>query len=296
MSKLEVQLFYVDDQDHELESVVSSFKDNRAVKKTRLIEICAESIVKKNPSACVTLVTDMKSFPNNNFENLEIVRINTIQPQSLLFDLNLYRRNYIRERTTQEDRIFFTDIDVLVNCDLNLLFEHDFDIQTSIDSQMQGPINKQGLPLGHMGYRFTGGGFFVKCNERSLNFFDEYLALWRLLAERSNFETMGKYSSLIKRDFLKWWGEIHTFSAMAGVDALSGLTDSKTISGCKFRFLDEVFYNYAPNNLDPYGDDLNFLDQYERELLKKFFDKKSIIHFRGNRKKYMPQIYDLING
>lgn len=286
MSSLEIQLFYIEDEQRSIERVLSDFKENRHVDMTAMLLSCVTSIKKHNPFAEVTLVTNPQTKFHQGIEGITVIETSAIKPETLVYDLNVFRRNYVEKNKHINKRIFFTDIDVLINCDLNSVFEENFDIKTAIWSSSPYKMTDKGLPDHSLMFRFTGGGFFVTCNDRSLSFFDDYVSLWKKLYNNDDFANYGILGPSVKENFLNWWGEIHTFCVMVGPEVLSGKTKEKTISSCRFQFLNEDDFNFAPD-----FSSLNLQDPILRnlqlgELLKNLKSKK-IIHFRGTRKKHM---------
>ena len=291
MTEIEVQLFYIEDENSIVEEVLPGFVNNRAVDNRALLKTCISSIKRKNPNAEITFLTNSSTKFPHEMEEIRVIEDNNIKPSTLIYDLNVFRRNYIEANKSTNKRVFFTDIDVLINCNLTPLFKKDFDIQTAIWKNCPYQMNSRGLPDNGLMFHFTGGGFFVKCNEKSLAFFDDYLALWKNIYETETFENFGSLGPEIKKNFLTWWGEIYTFCVMMGPDVLSGNKNEEVISTCKFNFLDEDVFNFAPSFETLVVDDLSFMNQ---QLIKMATDlaEKKIIHFRGTRKIFMEEIFN----
>ena len=294
MSGIEVQLFYVEDEGSVIENVLPGLEVNQSVNKRTLLETCISSIKRTNPDAEITFLTNSTTKVHHGLKDINIIETDDIKPETLVYDLNCFRRNYIDANKDTGKNVFFTDIDVLINCDLNLLFEEKFDIQTSVDKSATHSMTSRGLPENNLFFRFTGGGFFSKCNERSVSFFDDYLALWKHLHETESFENYGSLGPDVKKNFFRWWGEIHTFCVMVGPGVLRGKKDKEVISTCKFNFLDEDEYNFAPSSRELFETfKLPDLGAAHLHLLKiaEDLNKKKIIHFRGTRKIFMEEIY-----
>ena len=290
MNPVEVQLFYIDDD----QPVVVQ---NQNVDKTAMLQCCVSAIRRKNPSAEISLVTNSRTKIHLGVEGIKVIETDTINHSTLIYDLNVFRRNYISEKKHLNKRVLFTDIDVLINCDLSLLFEGDFDIKTAIWTSCPYVMTDKGLPTTQpYMFQFTGGGFFVNCNDRSLSFFDRYLEFWEELYESDDFTSYGQYGPSIKQNFFKWWGELHTFCLMVGTEVLSGREKKKVISSCEFNFLDESDYNYAPNCDKLYQLDDITLKGIEIRDLAAHLKYKKIIHFRGRRKEYMTAVFSQLNA
>ena len=294
MSVIEVQLFYIEDEGSIIEKVLPGLEANQSVNKRSLLETCISSIKRTNPNVEITFLTNSNTKFHHGIKEIQSIETDDIKPDTLVYDLNVFRRNYIEANKNTNKKVFFTDIDVLINCDLAPLFDENFDIQVSIDKNASHPMNSHGLPENNLFFRFTGGGFFATCNERSLSFFDDYLALWEHLYNTDSFQSYGSIGPDVKKNFFRWWGEIHTFCVMAGPDVLGGKKNKDVISTCKFNFLDEDVYNFAPSSrelLETFG--LPDLEAAHYHLLKIADDlkEKKIIHFRGTRKIFMEEIY-----
>lgn len=294
MSGIEVQLFYIEDEGSVVEKVLPGLEANQSVNKRALLETCISSIKRTNPNVEITFLTNSDTKFHHGIKGIRTIETDEIKPDTLIYDLNCFRRKYIEANKNTNKKVFFTDIDVLVNCDLASLFDEKFDIQVSIDKNSPHPMNSDGLPENNLFFHFTGGGFFSKCNERSLSFFDDYLALWKHIYETESFQNYGSNGSGVRTNFFRWWGEIHTFCVMVGPDVLGGKKDKDVISACKFKFLDEDVYNFAPSSRELFqAFKLPDLGAVHFHLLKIADDlkKKNIIHFRGTRKIFMEEIY-----
>ena len=290
VNEIEVQLFYIEDENSVVEEVLPGFANNRSVDKRTLLKTCISSIRKKNPNAEITFLTNSGTKFHHGLEGISIIENDDIKPSTLIYDLNVFRRNYIEANKNTNKKVFFTDIDVLINCELAPLFEKCFDIQTAIWKNSPYQMNSQGLPNNSLMFHFTGGGFFVKCNKKSLAFFDDYLALWKNIHETETFKKFGNFGPDVKKNFLTWWGEIYTFCIMVGPEVLSGKKNEKIISTCKFNFLDEDIFNFAPSFETLIVDDLHSMNLQLIEMATNLREKQ-IIHFRGGRKIFMEEIF-----
>jgi len=288
-SQIEIVLFYIADKENAIESILSGFQMNRQVKPEKMLDLCVQSIKKNMPHAKIVLVTDHNTYIHSGIENLEVIKTGKIQHESLIFDLTKFRRDYVASKMGECDtNLIFTDIDVLINKNLIDVFLDDFDFATTIEPTNNPSLNKRGLPIGGMMFNFTGGIYFVRCNQNTLNFYDHVIDLWEYFFNTESFNNYGKLSEYTKNNFLKWWGELHTLSVIFGLDVLTGKCDYLEFNKTSLRFFPEKKYNFAPDykiegetlHVSPFT-----LDQ---------ITVASMIHFRGVRKLFMQVVFDKI--
>ena len=117
--KLEVQLFYINDKNSALEDILGSFKANKSVDMTSLLQCCVDSIKRSNPNVKITLVTDAATKIHKGVQGIKVIETEKISHKSLIYDLFVYRRDYIEKNIDKNLNIVFADIDVLFNCDLS---------------------------------------------------------------------------------------------------------------------------------------------------------------------------------
>jgi len=283
-TQVEVVLFFIDDKNAEIESILPGFKFNKNIKPSLMLDLCVKSITKNMSNAKIVLVTNSSTFIHAEIKNIEVINADQISHEKLIYDLHLFRREYIKSKIGSNTNVIFTDIDVLVNKDLGKLFDQDFDLATTIDPNSNASLDDRGLPCdGSLMFNFTGGIYFAKCNENSLNFYDEFLKKWKYLSTSEIFNNYGVRSIEVEQHFLRWWGELHTLSLIFGLDILSAKKDHAIIDGAKWLFFPERIYNYAPEIINKDG-----------SLSIKVTDINDIgvIHFRGIRKIFMQIIFD----
>lgn len=283
-SSIEVILFYINDDQGQIESILPAFVLNRNISAAEMLNLCVKSISRSMPSAKVILVTNHKTTIHVGIDNLEIIYADDISHENLIIDLHRFRRNYIKSKINELSNLIFTDIDVLINDNLSQVFENDFDFATTIDPASNIHLNERGLPMnGNLMFNFTGGIYFIKCNERVLNFYDYFINQWTNFAMNEDFSNYGAKSSEVKLQFLKWWGELHTLSVIFGLEILTGAINKKTIYEANFLFLPEIKYNFAPKLTNNNGSMRIHLPDLKNV---------SMIHFRGARKVFMPLVFN----
>lgn len=280
----EVILFYINDKENEIENILPGFAFNRNIKPSEMLELCAKSITKSMPEAKIVLITNSHTSIHQNIENIEVINADDIGHDKLILDLHVFRRQYIQSKLGRNVNLIFTDIDVLINKDLSVIFDQDFDLATTIDPASNPRLNARGLPTdGSLMFNFTGGIYFVKCTQASLNFYDHFLSTWRALADSENFSSYGTRAQEVKTHFLRWWGELHTLSTIFGIDVLNGRTNRANLSGADWLFLPERKYNFAPEVTNRAGT-LSINIESVAEV--------GVVHFRGIRKVFMPLVFN----
>ena len=284
---IEVLLFYINDKNNSIESILPGFKLNRAIKPEKMLSLCVQSISKSMPNAKIILITNYETNIHAGIDNLDIIKTDEISHERLIYDLSSFRRSYIKSKIGLDTNLIFTDIDVLFNSDLTKIFEADFDLATTIDPTSNQNLNDKGLPIESFMFNVTGGIWFVKCNKNALDFFDFYLKKWFNLSQIGKFQNYGEKSKEVKKYFLKWWGELHTLSIIFGRDVLMGKKSKVTINNATILFIKEEDYNYPPSYKIENNEML-----LTTPLL--FLNERSVIHCRGIRKLLMPIIFDII--
>lgn len=280
----EVILFYISDKEGEIENILPGFAFNKNIKPEEMLDLCAKSIARSMPEAKIVLITNSSTSIHHGIENIEVINADEISHEKLIYDLHTFRRQYIKSKIGLNVNLIFTDIDILINEDLGVLFDHDFDLATTIDPLSNKNLSVRGLPTdGSLMFNFTGGIYFVKCNENTLSFYDDFLRQWKSISESENFSDYGNRSSEVQKHFLRWWGELHTLSLIFGTDVLNGQVDRATLKHAKWIFFPEKRYNFAPNITNDSG---------KMSIRIEGIQHVGVIHFRGIRKVFMPLVFN----
>ena len=282
MNKLEILLFYITDKNSQIENVLSGFKKNREVAPELMLQLCVKFFAKHHPNADIYLITNNETNIHLGIPRLQLIRTDAISHEKILFDLTIFRKAYLESKLNKNIDIIFTDIDVLINQNLAHVFLNTFDVATTIDTQSNPLLNHFGLPINSLMFNFTGGIYFVRSNQKALDFYDAIIDSWIWNSNNYDFLEYGKHASNVERDFYKWWGELHSVSYFLGKDVLTGKVSRKVVKNIDMLFLPEIEYNYAPNF--SVENEVILLDSVET------LSQKKMIHFRGIRKAFMEKV------
>jgi hypothetical protein len=289
-NELEVVLFYINDKQKKLEGILRIFKVvNENVAPREMLEMCVWSIKKVMPSAKITLFTDEHTNIHEAVDGISVVRFADIQHDRLMFDLQRVRKEYIASHMASgiSKNYIFTDIDVLFNKSMEHVFLEDFDIASPATFHQQS-YSPRGVPYNSLMSIINGGLWFVKANERVVGFYENWLQTMLELEQTDELLEYGDLASMVKKDFLKWWGEPHSLMVMFAKDFARGERSLINYKGTLFRILDEYLYNFAPDMVktDAGAQVINIT---EGDLATKY-----LFHLRGGRKLFMKSLAALL--
>jgi hypothetical protein len=206
-----------------------------------------------------------------------------------MFDLQRVRKEYIAGHIAKgiSKNYIFTDIDVLFNKSMEHVFLQDFDIASPATFHEQR-YSPRGVPYNSLMSIINGGLWFVKTNQRVVEFYENWLQTMLELERTDDLLEYGDLAVMVKRDFLKWWGEPHSLMVMFAKDFAAGERTLINYKGTAFRILDENLYNYAPDMLkaESGADIINITDG---DLGSKY-----LFHLRGGRKLFMRSLAALL--
>ncbi|QWE27139.1 putative nucleotide-diphospho-sugar transferase [Polynucleobacter sp. AP-Ainpum-60-G11] len=288
--ELEVVLFYINDKQKKLENILRIFKVvNENVSPKEMLEMCVWSIKKVMPSAKITLFTDESTNIHDSIENISVVRFSDIQHDRLMFDLQRVRKEYIASHIASgiSKNYIFTDIDVLFNKSMEHVFLQDFDIASPATFHQQR-YSPRGVPYNSLMSIINGGLWFIKADQRVISFYENWLETMLDLERTDELLEYGDLAGMVKKDFLKWWGEPHSLMVMFANDFAAGERILINYKGTSFRILDEDLYNYAPDivKTESGGEVINITDG---DLATKY-----LFHLRGGRKLFMRSLAALL--
>jgi len=280
---LEIILFFIDDESKQLENILPVFKkNNEGITPKKMLEICTWSIRKAMPSASITLFTDSHTNIHDTSGDLSVVRFTDIRHDKLMFDLQRIRMEYIADQMSRGvfRNYILTDIDVYFNKSMAHLFKEDFDIASPATFHDQ-KYSPRGVPYNSLMSIINGGLWFVKPSQKVLVFYKTWLETMLHLEKTDDLLEYGDLAKMVKKDFLKWWGEPHSLMVMFADFFAAGELELIDYHGTLFRILDESIYNYAPDQLT---------DSSGHSIIKITSDdlkKRFLFHFRGGRKLFM---------
>jgi hypothetical protein len=281
----EIVLFYINDKRKQIEKILPVFTfNNQNISPSEMIRLCVSSINKNMPNAKIVLITNSETNIHKGLESIKVINADNISHERLLYDMHCFRRNYIENKINAKCNLIFTDIDILINKNMDEVFEKNFDIATTIDPNSNLELDVNGLPVrGSYMFNFTGGIYFIKPSSNVLKFYDYFLEEWFYLNSHEDFVNYAERQEDVKTNFLRWWGELHTLSKLFGHEVLTGVARRKKINDAELIFLPEEKYNFAPPMIDN--------NNNTATINLKNLEQVSMIHFRGGRKIFMPAVY-----
>lgn len=285
-NNLEIILFYVNDQQKKLENILEIFKVvNKTITPAEMFEMCVWSIKKTMPFAQITLFTDKFTNIHGNLEGIKIVRFDDIAHDRLMFDLQRIRMEYLKKQIELGicKNYIFTDIDVIFNRNMEHIFNQEFDIACPATFHEQ-KYSPRGIPYESLMSIINGGLWFIKSNFNVIIFYEKWLKIMLDLAENDELVEYGKYADMVKKDFLKWWGEPHSLMIMFANEFASGNRNFIQYDGIQIKILDENLYNFAPDIIHTESGKSTI------ELSNTDFNNKYLFHFRGGRKLFMSSV------
>lgn len=286
LTPVEIVLFFIEDKNKRLENILGASKVvNEIISPAEMFNMCVWSIRKNMPNASITLFTDDHTNIHNEMDNIKICRYSNIRHDFLMFDLENLRKNYIQDyiKKNIEINLIFTDIDVLFNKDLSHIFSMDFDV-CSPATFYNLKHSSRGIPLNSLLSTINCGIFFVRTNNKALNFYNAWIELMLYLNEHDELKEYGDLFDRVKKDFLKWWGEPHSLMVMFGNQFMAGQRDYVYYKDTKFKIIEDSLYNFAPEMIkQPDGNLFLKMDEFH-------FDSCYLFHMRGARKVFMRQV------
>lgn len=289
--KIEIVLFYINDTaDKKLESILGIFKVvSQQISPKEMLEICVKSIKKNMPDASITLFTDTKTYIHDDIDDLKIQRFEDIRHDHLMFDLQRIRRDYLLHNVNTSKSFIFTDIDVIFNKDLSSVFNFEFDIASPAKFHQNLKYSDRFVPINSLMSIINGGLWFVRPNKQTISFYNEWLDQMIYLSEYDLLDEYGPYKEMVKRDFLKWWGEPHSLMVMFGDFFKKNEKTLINYKNTKFRLIEEDIYNFAPDMVETTN------QNFKLKMKESDFSEKYLFHFRGGRKIFMRQIANKLN-
>lgn len=201
-------------------------------------------------SQCYKVVlTDMKTDLSGLDGDIEVYRT-VLDPESIMFSRLIAQLDYVRTQNLQSN-IVLIDSDMLVNGDLEHIFDDDFAVGLTyryIEEVKDMPIN--------------GGIIFLseKSKKEGIAFLEKVYNIYQD-------KYLEKYES--------WWGDQYALIEAIGYENFVQRTSN--IISCDqtdIKLLDCEQYNFSP-------------DVYPYSIAREF-KEKIILHFRGTRKEIMP--------
>ena len=288
---IEIVLFFMEDKNKSVENVLGIFKlVNERVSPADMLRICCQSIRKNMPEAKITFLTDIESTIHREMDGINVITTDQIRHDFIMYDLMKFRRNYIQSKVDagQQTNVIFTDIDIIFNKSLSHVFQNDFDVGLPATFYDNLNYSDRGVPINSLMSIINCGMFFIKSNENSVKFYDEWLASMMDLSVNDNLEEYGGSTALVKENFLKWWGEPHSIMVMLGPKLLRKENKSFLFKGIRINIFKDSDYNFAPDMREENGN-------FTIHLPAEFLEEKYVFHLRGGRKLFMSQIASKLN-
>jgi len=283
---VEIVLFFMEDKNKTVENVLGIFKlVNEKVSPADMLRICCQSIRKNMPEASITFLTDTASTIHSEMTDINVITTDQIRHDFIMFDLMQFRRNYIKSKVDcgQKTNVIFTDIDIIFNKSISHVFEGDFDVGLPATFYNNLTYSERGVPIKSLMSIINCGMFFIRSNENSIKFYDEWLATMLDLSVNDTLEEYGDSKALVKDNFLKWWGEPHSIMVMFGPKLLRKENESFIYKGISVKIFEDADYNFAPDMKEDNG-------KLTINLPNDVLENKHVFHLRGGRKLFMSQI------
>jgi hypothetical protein len=213
----------------------------------QMIDMLFRSASLFHPDCKKVILTDCKTDLSQVASDVAIYRT-SINPQEVMLGRLISQLDYIRKEDWCSD-LLFLDSDILVNANLDVIFNHDFNVGLTYRIDHEMPIN--------------GGVIFISKRNKPLaiEFFDRVLQIYQ-----------EKYMT-----YNKWWGDQYSLLEAVRLENLtSNISESSslrfiTINGVEILLLPCEVYNFSPEN--------TFFS------IAKELKSKGVIHFKGHRKR-----------
>lgn len=279
---IEVIVNYAVNANGEIEEVLPGF--NAAYKQAgylQMTELCGRSVKKSLPNSKLILFTNQKL--EENCASFDHVYYDNIRLTHFEYDQLCFRIDYLKQKIGWDGVLVFTDIDVLFN--KNIIENIDFaeDVYLGISPDNNKNLNPEGLPDEHLMYNTTTGIYICKPTERAISFFEMIKQKIESDYSSSNYDSYKKSADRVKDDFFKWWCILHSLSLYLGKEILSGHHKNLRTSKFNLGFIDERFFNYAPNIINAESARKIDIKEIDYQNVKMF-------HFRGLRKVFMSEV------
>ena len=215
-----------------------------------LIDLMFRSAKLFHPKCRRAVLSDEQSEFDYLDSSIQVFR-NQLEPDApMMFNRLASQINYIKQYGASTN-IVTLDSDILVNADVESLFEEDFDIGLTYRLRDDMPIN--------------WGVMFISCRrpEKVVTFLEKVLATYR------------------KRYFTSedFWRDQYALMDVIGRERFSRRkTDWLNIEGVKIKLLPCETYNHSPEN--------------EAQEFNQPLTKEKIIHFKGNRKRFVEDYWN----
>jgi lipopolysaccharide biosynthesis glycosyltransferase len=236
--------FHADILDENLE-IDTPLDNNNFYDYQQSINLMFKSVDKFHGDCQKVILTSLET--NLSFLPVDIkVKRYPINSREIMLSRLVSQLDFLKNHDFESD-VVLLDSDILINGNLESLFDHEFDLALTIRDNQEMPIN---------------GGIIYVCKKNPavvINFFERLYLLY-----------MEKY-----QEKSQWWGDQYALADIIGYKENrkfdAGIID---IDNIKVLLLPCEIYNFSPNNYE------SNLDVYELK------DKK-ILHFKGQRKPYM---------
>jgi hypothetical protein len=291
VNPVEIVLFFMEDKNKSVENVLGIFKlVNEKVSPADMLRICCQSIRKNMPEASITFLTDIDSTIHLDMKGINVITTDKIRHDFIMFDLMQFRRNYIKSKVDSghKTNVIFTDIDIIFNKSVSHVFDGDFDVGLPATFYDNLTYSDRGVPIKSLMSIINCGMFFIRSNENSVKFYDDWLATMLDLSVNDALDEYGDSKALVKDNFLKWWGEPHSIMVMFGPKLLKKENVTFKYKDIAVKIFEDADYNFAPDMKEDNG-------KLTIHLPKEFLESKCVFHLRGGRKLFMSQIAVKLN-
>jgi hypothetical protein len=182
-----------------------------------LLRIAFKSAKKFHPNCKCVVLTDQKSYVPQ--DPLYTVYRYDVDIQFFMWAAMVARSEYLKQHADPDHHVIFMDTDILIQDNLEHVFEADFDVGLTYRNYKDYPIN--------------GGLYFIhqKGLKNTEKFFDKLVV------------KMSKHPIPAN---LIWWGDQSALKKFIGKKKLSSIPkEILTVDGIRFYFLTSNIYNFS---------------------------------------------------
>ena len=220
---------------------------NRSLRKQyhKLIELMFRSAKLFHPDCQQVVLSDTQSQFSYLDSSINVFRSEIAPDEPMMYSRLASQINYVRAQGAYNN-IVTLDSDILINGNIDGIFEEDFDIALTYRARKDMPIN--------WGVMFISN----RRPDRVIHFLEKILAVYKTTYFESDI----------------FWCDQYALMDVIGMDTFfQRESDWIEVEGITIKLVPCEVYNYSPND--------------EAKGLLRPFVKEKILHFKGNRKRFI---------
>jgi hypothetical protein len=239
-----------------------------------LFDLCVRSIRTRSPDSRITLLTDGATEMGNAYPDVEVIRDPALKTELLMYERARMYGEHVARRAAEPGALplVFMDVDILVNRDLGEVFSLPFDVGLTYSLHPGIALDANDVPINTRASPINGGVIFARPTSAAAAFFKDQMARYDALHAR------GGFTNLMAQDIRKWGGDQFALMSMVGRALVEKRPKLVEHAGAQVRFMECDVYNYSPFDYDI----------TEANLPK--LNDKFILHMKGKRKQWMPEL------